>query len=240
MAIDPTKLKAVVFDYGNTLIEFAHDQIGYCDSALASVLANELGEFDEHRFNAIRHADRRAPYHNGYQERQMEEICAELVEQLYGRRASDEELAMLLEVRLAAFVDAIEAPVYVDGLLDRLGKRYKLAVLSNYPSGRAVRASLEKTGIDRHLHSVVVSGDVGHVKPHPKPFELVLSELAVEPGEALYIGDNWLADVQGAKRMGMSAAHTVQWDTPEKFDPEPDDYEPDIVLNHLTELEQYI
>ena len=77
---------------------------------------------------------------------------------------------------------------------------------------------------------------MGRVKPHPLPFRTILGELDVAPLEALYVGDNWLGDIQGAKRIGMRAAFIVQWETPEKFDRRPDDHEPDLTISHLSEL----
>src|SRR5262249_43328437 len=103
-----------------------------------------------------------------------------------------------------------------------------------------IRASLDRTGIARRMDAVVVSGEVGHVKPHPLLFRTVLGQLGVEPREALFVGDNWLGDVQGAKRAGMWAAHTLQFDTLEVFDRETGHEEADLVLRHLSELEGYL
>ncbi len=237
MSIDPSRIRAVVFDYGNTLIEFSRRQIEYCDGRLGELLTERFGPFDVERFNALRDADRRAPYADGYRENAMPTIARNLVRTLYERDATDEELAAILDCRFEAFADSIEAPEGVHDLLTRLGRRYKLALVSNYPCGKAIRASLDRTALAPHLATVVVSGDVGHVKPHPKPFEAALAALDVQPDEAVYVGDNWLADVQGAKRLGMAAVHIRQWQTPEYFEPEPGDHEPDAVIEHLAELE---
>jgi putative hydrolase of the HAD superfamily len=109
--------------------------------------------------------------------------------------------------------------------------------VSNYPDPLAVRTSLERTGLAPFLDAVVVSGDIGLVKPHPQPFQTCLDQLGLEPAEAVYVGDSWIADVQGAKGLGMQMIHTVQWDSLESLQPRPGDFEPDLVINHLTELE---
>ncbi|MHB1156117.1 MAG: HAD family hydrolase [Phycisphaerales bacterium] len=236
----PPPLKAAIFDYGNTLIEFSQTQIRRCDNALGELLKREFGPFDSSLFDQIRHADRMAPYTGEYRENVMEVIAGKLVKQLYDREPTVEQLERMLQTRLEVFVESIETSPEVIALLGRLKKRYKLGLVSNYPCGRAIRASLDRTGIGAYMDVVVVSGDVGHVKPHPRPFEAALSQLNVAANEAIYVGDNWLGDVQGAKRLGMRCAHIVQWDTPEKFDRQPGDHEPDYVLGNLLELERYV
>ena len=84
---------------------------------------------------------------------------------------------------------------------------------------------------------MVVSGDVGYVKPHPRPFETAIKMLDLPPNEIVFVGDNWLADIQGAKRAGMQAIWSRQFATPEKFEPKPGDIEPNAQIDHLTELE---
>jgi FMN phosphatase YigB (HAD superfamily) len=87
------------------------------------------------------------------------------------------------------------------------------------------------------FESITISGDVGYAKPHAKPFEVMLSQLGLSPAECVYIGDNWLADVQGSKRIGMYAILTTQYATYERFDPARGGYSPDVRIDHIKELE---
>lgn len=236
MAFDREAIRAVVFDYGNTLIEFAERQVRACDRALADVLRKLYGSVDVKRLHSIRDSDRRAPYAGDYRENDLTTISAKLVRELYNEEPSSEQLDAILRARYDVFVDVVSAPEYLAGVLETLGGRYRLGLLSNYPDGAAIRATLAKLGLERCFRAVVVSGDVGRVKPHALPFRTVLDRLGVAPDEALYVGDNWLGDVQGAKRAGMRAVFIVQWDTPEKFDRRPGDIEPDLTIRHLAEL----
>jgi len=237
MPFDPTNIRAIVFDYGNTLIEFTENQIGHCDRALGAVIEEIYGPFDAARLREIRNADRLAPYSDGYRENDLPTITRNLVRVLYERDPSDAELDRLLDVRYTSFVDCITPPPGVHELLERLRSRYQLALVSNYPCGRSIRGSLQRTKIGPLLDVVVASGDVGHVKPHPLPFQTALDQLNIAPAHAVYIGDNWLADVQGAKRIGMQAIHITQWDTPEKFDREDGHHDADGVVGRLDEIE---
>ncbi len=236
MPLEVDKIEAVVFDYGATLIEFTERQIVRCDAALGELLRTTWGPYDEKRFATIRDEDRRRPYFDGYRENRIPELCVNLVRQLYEKDPTPEQLEAMVEARRRVFVEVIEPPDYVEGLLGALGGRYRLGLLSNYPCGESIRGSLERTGIGRHLAAAVVSADVGFVKPHRAPFEAVLRALDVPAERAVYVGDNWLADVQGAKGVGMAAVLTRQWQTPERFDPQPGDHEPDLEIGHLTEL----
>ncbi len=240
---DATRIKAIVFDYGNTLVEFNRPQVTRCDEALAEAVELLYGPHDPEKFQAIRSRNRRAPYEGHppeYRENDIYTITRDLVRELYDIEPANEEVHALVRSRFDASVDAIEAPQGVESVLANLRKRYKLGLLSNYPDASAIRASLEKLKFDRLFDSVVISGDLGYAKPHPLLFQTIAKDLRVSPDEVLHVGDNWLADVQGAKRAGMSVAHVEQWPPAEIFDRQPDDHEPDLVIQSVAELEQHV
>jgi HAD superfamily hydrolase (TIGR01549 family) len=243
LPFDPQVIRAVVFDYGNTLVEFGRSQTEICDAALAEAVTRLYGPMDRDRLRAIRDRNRMAPYAGDppeYRENDLRAITADLVRELYGIEPSLEEIETLLRVRFEVFVRVTQASDGVAALLDRLRRRYRLGLLSNYPDGEAIRASLRKTGLDVHFDSVVVSADVGFVKPHPLPFETVAGSLGWSPERILLVGDNWLADVQGGRRAGMYVAHSIQWTPPEQFPRRPDDLEPHLIIGNLSELESYL
>jgi epoxide hydrolase-like predicted phosphatase len=102
-------------------------------------------------------------------------------------------------------------------LIRRLRGQYKLAVLSNAPSG------LTRWMADWHiLHLfdvVVCSGDEGVVKPDPAIYELALSRLGVEPQEAIFIDDT-LGHVEAARALGLHGIHfTTASDLVDELEP---------------------
>lgn len=237
--MDTSQLRGIVFDYGNTLIEFTRPHLHRCDAALADALERHFGHVDHDRLCRIRDKDRKAPYAGNppqYQENDLATITDRLVYRLYGEQASSELLEELLAIRHDTFVEVIRAPDYLHDLLTRIARKYTLALLSNYPSGRAIRNSLNRIAIAHFFKVVVVSGDLGYVKPHPIVFQALLAELDLRPSECLFVGDNWLGDIQGAKRFGMFAAHTVQFETTEQFDRQPGDVDADMTIEHLRDL----
>lgn len=241
MSLDRATIKAVIFDYGNTLIEFTRPHVDRLDAAIGGAIREQFGAFDTAHYRQMRDAGYRAPYfHPDLREPPLTETLGRIVRELHGVEADVSQLDLLDAAHHEAFVAAIEAPAYVTDLLDRLRERYTLALISNYPCAKSIRASLDATGIAPHLDAVVVSGEVGHVKPHPVLFERVLDDLGVGAGEAVYVGDNWLGDVQGAKRIGMAAVHIRQFDTLEVFDREDGHHDADGVIEHLTDIEAWL
>jgi putative hydrolase of the HAD superfamily len=237
MTFSKNGIKAILFDYGNTLIEYGPRQVQAQYVALEKELSRLFGQCDSTRLKAIRDRQALAPYNNGYVENDMELITGELIEEMYQVVPEDTRIRALVETRYTAFVQAIEVSSDVPSLLIRLRGQYRLGLVSNYPCSRSIEGSLKKTGLRDLLEAVVVSGDLGYAKPHSKPFETMLDYLKLHPEECLFIGDNWLADVQGAKRIGMPAILISQYTPYEEFKPSDGDHQPDATISHLSELE---
>ena len=87
--------------------------------------------------------------------------------------------------------------------LERLGKRYALAVISN--ADGKIAAVLERCGIAGCFRSITDSGLVGYEKPHPVIFDVALRDMKVAAEESLYVGDVYSVDYLGATRAGMQA-----------------------------------
>lgn len=88
-------------------------------------------------------------------------------------------------------------------MLDRLSKKFMLAVLSNGFS-KTQYQKLHYSGLEKYITRTIVSEEIGINKPNPKIFEYAVSETgAVAP--FLMVGDNPATDVLGAMCAGWSA-----------------------------------
>ncbi len=88
--------------------------------------------------------------------------------------------------------------------LDELRRRgYRLGVISN--ADGKVEALLETVGLRPHFELVIDSGVVGIDKPDPRIFRMAAERMGVQPHEAVYVGDIYEIDVQGARAAGMRA-----------------------------------
>lgn len=232
-------LRYVLFDYGNTLIAFGPDQQQAQAAAISEVLARAGFRVDETRLSELRKAQIMRPYVSGGRENVFEEVCREIVE-LAGTDPDGRITADLMLARQRAFRESVRVDPAIPALLSRLQKRFRLGFLSNYPCTHSIVSSLKDLGLYDFFDQVVVSADIGYAKPHPRAFAALIGEMNLNPSEAVYVGDNWLADVQGAKRAGMRAVWLREHVPYERFDPEPGDLPADAEIGSLTELEEIL
>jgi HAD superfamily hydrolase (TIGR01509 family) len=116
-----------------------------------------------------------------------------------------EAVPLLLSTHMRELSKAVVFPPHHAPLLDRLRRRHRLAVVSNFDYTPTARGILEREGIAHLFEEVVVSDEVGWRKPKPLIFEIALARLGVSASEALYVGDRPDLDVAGAQGVGMHA-----------------------------------
>jgi putative hydrolase of the HAD superfamily len=83
-----------------------------------------------------------------------------------------------------------------------------LGVLSN--RSKPFGDELEKLDIAGFFDFTLSAGEVGVWKPRPEIFQAALERAGVGPDAAIYIGDNYYADIVGAREADM-AAILVDW-----------------------------
>lgn len=116
-----------------------------------------------------------------------------------GLRGDPYAAARFVRQRLA------QAPVHAEVplVLSALEPRYRLAVLSNADDDFLLEA-LERNGLPFEV--IVTSEQAGALKPDPHIFQVLLERLGLPPQAVLYVGDNPLPDVLGARRAGLRVA----------------------------------
>ncbi|TQD92297.1 hypothetical protein C1H46_022095 [Malus baccata] len=77
----------------------------------------------------------------------------------------------------------------------------KLAVVSNFDS--RLRKLLEDLNVLHLFDSVIISSEVGHEKPDAGIFEAALDQVRVDAGKAVHVGDDKIADKDGANAIGI-------------------------------------
>jgi HAD superfamily hydrolase (TIGR01549 family) len=240
MPIDPGNIDVVCFDYGNTLIPFGPAQSRALAESLHADLERLFGPADAAQLEALCVEARLAPFIGAspsLREHRHEALLASIVETLYGAPGGAAQLDQLRIARYEHFCALIEVEQHVHETLGKLKARYRLGFLSNYPDAQAIRGSLQAHRLDSYFDHVVISGEVGYVKPHPVTFAQLLAPFGVPSRRVVYVGDNWLADVQGAKRVGMHAIQMRRWEGIEAWPENEGDHAPDAIIHHLGELE---
>ena len=219
-------LEAVLFDWGDTLMEFRWDE-ELMDAAFRAGLA------------ALERDDLPADEIRGHFRERFEPLfwVPGTVEEIeypgmirdaladFGIELGDDELVRFLEAEHAAWEPARVLGSTTHALLEGLRDRgLKLGLVSNaFDPGWLLQGDLEQMGLAERLDVAVFSSEVGFRKPDRRIFERALQALEVEPGNALFVGDRLYEDVRGAGELGMTTVQALWF----RADEHPDGAEPD-------------
>jgi epoxide hydrolase-like predicted phosphatase len=83
----------------------------------------------------------------------------------------------------------------------------KVCLISNAWSG--LRAFITHQGFADVFDHMVISAEVGIMKPDPRIYRLALEELAAKPEESVFL-DDVLVNVEAARSVGMAGIHFTQ------------------------------
>ena len=118
------------------------------------------------------------------------------------------------DLELAHFVDrfgnyVVREARTIDGateVIPELAKHTRLGVVSNYPSHRIVSETLKQFGLRQYFSTVVVSGKLGWLKPHPVIYQHALEQIGARPKDTVFVGDDLDNDIIGPKALGLRTA----------------------------------
>jgi putative hydrolase of the HAD superfamily len=101
----------------------------------------------------------------------------------------------------------VEIMPYADLVLAELHVRSLLAVATNAADSEEseIRGALDRVGLDKLLDKVYCYRKIGHKKPSKEFFGYIMSDLGIEPSQAIMVGDDFEADVVGANNCGIRA-----------------------------------
>ena len=87
-------------------------------------------------------------------------------------------------------------------LLQALKPTCKLGIVTNNRTAEQ-QEKLRYLGMSPLVEALITSEDVGALKPAPAIYEAALQQLGARPAQTVMVGDNWLADVVGARAVGI-------------------------------------
>ena len=129
----------------------------------------------------------------------------DVVGKTFGRFGGGSDPLALFEELYAHFTDPASwelFPCALDTILELKRRGYGTALISNWDD--RLPELLAGLGLDALLDPIVISYRVGAEKPAPLIFETALEEARVPPSAGLMVGDDYDADVGGARAIGMS------------------------------------
>ena len=93
-----------------------------------------------------------------------------------------------------------EVTLYDDVLpaLEQLCARFRLFAISNG------NADLVTIGLGRFFEHALAAREAGVLKPDPRIFELLLERAGLGTAQVVHVGDDAVADVEGARRAGVT------------------------------------
>jgi 2-haloalkanoic acid dehalogenase type II len=208
------QLKAIIFDYYETLVELTGDMRAQAFDQLASKVGVELPAGEPYRHwrevttrdavLRLRASDR--PPLDGAPPPfvSFRDVWLRRFRELFEHWGVDAPA----EVGADAYRDLhASAELYDDALramnmLRTNDEAYRLAVLSDADRD-FLEASLRRNGLA--FDAVASSEELRVYKPHASIFRETCERLGVAPDEALYLGDSPWADVAGARNAGLRA-----------------------------------
>ena len=121
----------------------------------------------------------------------------------------------------------------VKEVIPRLKNKYKMAVVSDaWPS-------LENVFIDadmkKYFEIIVISTQIGTLKPDPKMYETAIENLNVNNSEAIFIDDN-INNCLGAEKLEIKSILMSR----ENYDEDKEKYKEMLVVKNLYELEKLL
>jgi putative hydrolase of the HAD superfamily len=220
-------LEAVLFDWGDTLMQFAYSPELVAAGHLAGLEAIDRADLPQAGEVTQHFREEYEPLF--WVPGTIEEIeYPELVRRLlrdFGVEIDNEELGRYLEAEHRAWDPARILAAHTHPLLESLrAVGLRLGLVSNaFDPGWLLHRDLEQMGLAQRLDFSVFSSEVGMRKPHPAIFERALEALDVEPARALFVGDRLYEDVRGAAEVGMTTVQALWF----RADEHPDGAEPD-------------
>ncbi|MBN2377217.1 MAG: HAD family hydrolase [Sedimentisphaerales bacterium] len=224
--------KAVVFDFGQTLVDSA-DGFRRAEKEAQAKIFGDLAFTDKDEFLKGYRRIRRE-FHA-----QSKLSRVKIWEEVYWFFCRQADMEKLMQWEQEYWQRVKELTRVFDetvGVLGELQRRYKLALVTNTQgqrSGNEHRISLYPE-LEKFFEVVVVAGEGGiPAKPRIEAFSVCLEQLKVSAAEAVYVGDDYRNDVEGATAAGMKAVwlkhHSVVRNWP--------DVEPEVpVISSLEEL----
>ena len=91
-------------------------------------------------------------------------------------------------------------------VLEKFSMKYDMHIITNGFKNVQLK-KLKKSGLNKYFKTLTISEDIGVQKPNEKIFFHALSIASAEIKNSIMIGDNYNADVLGAKNIGMKSIY---------------------------------
>jgi putative hydrolase of the HAD superfamily len=228
-------IDTIYFDNWNTLVQASNLMSrGSSMRILHSYLVDQGFKVDYEDFTEVYRPIARTHFKECEEAGHREPDYRQIIEDAYRKIAVDDPVTHSAGAwghYLGRWITETDFFPGVPEMLDRLGKEYKLGVITNYMDGPTCRKVFEKLGYDEIFDSLVVSHELGYMKPASILFETAMRETDSKPESCVMVGDTYGADVVGGNLAGMK---TVLVDV---YDNQHDNYHDcSVVIKEINEF----
>ena len=199
-------LEAVLFDYGDTLLEFRLDDELWLGAMRDMLLA--AGGPPERAADLRGEIERRVTELTADPDDHAELVYEEVVAgalAAVGTSPGPELLRTAIEAQHRGWLGARRLHPKAHWLLQEVRARgLRIGIVSNtFDPPDLLHADLVSDGVAERVDAIVFSSELGLRKPAPEIYRAALVALDVEPANALFVGDRVREDVQGPAALGM-------------------------------------
>jgi putative hydrolase of the HAD superfamily len=208
--------RGICFDYGRTLVQIQRPvtAIAAAGVALAEELSLQQSEWtgtpaefavslDELLDQLIGAEQRAHPWH----EVEFGTIHRQAMHQLLGKWPSQDVSQRVAATLQRAWVSGVRVVPEARASLATLRERgIRIGLCSNAPFPTDLMyEQLDRLAIRQYFDAVLFSSEIGWRKPDPRVFAELLARLTLPASSVWFVGDEWEADIQGARAAGMRA-----------------------------------
>ncbi|MGQ0571045.1 MAG: HAD family hydrolase [Armatimonadota bacterium] len=111
-----------------------------------------------------------------------------------------------IDTLFRAYVPGVKVKRRVPETLNTLARAgYRMGIVSNAAYAPFISWALADHGLAAHFAQVTVSADVGVRKPRREIFDAALAAMRLDAAETVYVGNDYIKDVMGARLAGLRA-----------------------------------
>lgn len=199
-------LDAVLFDYGHTLLDFRFDEDVWlaCLRDMLSAAGGDPDRAPDLREELQRRITELTSDPDDHAELVYEEVVAEALAAC-GSSPGPELVRTAIEAEHRGWVSARHLHPDAHRLLEEVRSRgLRIGIVSNtFDPPDLLHADLAADGVAERVDAIVFSSEIGRRKPALEIYRAALEQLAVQPENALFVGDRVREDVQGPAALGM-------------------------------------
>ena len=198
----------VLFDFFGTLVDYSAsrtDQGYHASHRLASELGADLtyARFLDEWARICTEHDRRSDEDD--REYSMMDVGAAFLRHVLGREPAHTDVESFVDRYVGEWNAGVRYPPAIPDMVGHLLGEYRLAIVTNTYHATLVPRHLEAMGLRSSFEAVVTSVEVGWRKPHPRIYRAALDALGIAAASAVFVGDTYLPDFVGPRRVGMRA-----------------------------------